>query len=164
MDKYRVKERVEIMLTIIDIIRSLSLLIGEHFPDYPVNDRDMVEEFPRPSYFIDVGDITTELATNGFTSEKADIEIYFYCADIYQGFLQLLDMKNELFQLLSKPLKITSEDGEMVAHVVLNNLKITISKADKALRVDCESELIQAIPELDYPYNEYMETLEVKGD
>lgn len=152
------------MLSIIDIIRALSLLIGEKFPSYPVNDRDMVEEFPRPSYFIDVGDIVTELATNGYTREKTQLEIFFFCEDIYQGFLNLLDMKNELFQVLSKPLKVTSEDGEMVAHVVLNNLTITISKVDKALKVECESELIQAIPELDYPYNEYMEELAVKGD
>lgn len=152
------------MLSIIDIIRALSLLIGEHFPDYPVNDRDSTEEFPRPSYFIDVGDIITELATNGYTREKTQLEIYFFCEDIYRGFLQLLDMKNELFQVLSKPLKVESEDGESVAHVVLNNLTITISKTDKALRVDCESELIQPIPELDYPNYDYMQELNVKGD
>lgn len=152
------------MLSIIDIIRALSLLIGEKFPDYPVNDRDITEEFPRPSYFIDVGDIVTELATNGFTREKTQLEIFFFCEDIYQGFLQLLDMKNELIQVLSKPIKVTSEDGELTAHVVLNNLTITISKADKALKVEGESELVQAIPELNYPNYDYMEELEVKGE
>lgn len=150
------------MLSIIDIIRALSLLIGEKFPQYPVNDRDNTEEFPRPSYFIDVGDIIGEMATNGYTREKANIEIYFFTEDIYKGFIELLDMKNELLRVLSKPLEVTSEDGEYTAHVVFNDLTVTISKADKALRVDCESELIQAIPELDYPYNEYMEHLDVK--
>lgn len=151
------------MLSIIDIIRALSEMIGEHYPRYPVNDRDLTEEFPRPSYFIDVGDITTELATNGYTSEKCNIEIYFFTEDIYQGFLELLDMKNDLIGRLAKPLQVTSEDGELTAHVVFNDLKATISKADKALRIDIESELVQPIPELDYPYNDYMEQLEFNG-
>ena len=36
------------MLSVIDIIRALSLLIEEKFPDFPVVDRDLTEGFPRP--------------------------------------------------------------------------------------------------------------------
>lgn len=150
------------MLSVIDIIRSLSILIGEHFPRYPVNDRDTVEEFPRPSYFIDIDDIVGEMATNGYTKETCKLEIYFFCEDVYKGFLELLDMKNELLKVLSKPLKVTSEDETLTAHVVFDNLTVTISKVDKALKVECTSELIQPINELDYPYNEYMDTLYYK--
>ena len=48
------------MLSVIDIIRALSLLIEEKFPDFPVVDRDLTEGFPRPCYFIDVEGLVTE--------------------------------------------------------------------------------------------------------
>lgn len=144
------------MLSIIDVIRALSELVEENFPDYPVNDRDLEEGFPRPSYFIDIDTVKTDYVTANHVRDVAKIELYFFAEDIYSGFLELLDMKNDLLALLSEPLIITNEDGEIQAHVVFNDVSVEISKADKALRCDMESELIQALPEkdIDLPFIE----------
>lgn len=137
------------MLSVIDIIRALSGLIETNFPQYPVNDRDINEDFPRPSYFVDVDNIVGENVTAEFVKESAEINIYFFEEDIYSGFLNLLDMKNELLSLLTEPLPLTDENGKTVAHVVFNDVRVEISKADKALRVDMTSELIQGLPPKD---------------
>ncbi len=42
------------MLSVIDVIRGLTELISEKYPNYPVCDMDIDEDYPRPSYFIDV--------------------------------------------------------------------------------------------------------------
>ena len=89
------------MLSVIDIIRALSLLIEEKFPDFPVVDRDLTEGFPRPCYFIDVEGLVTENLTNRLIKETADIEISFFAEDIYEGFLRLLEVNSELVAALT---------------------------------------------------------------
>ena len=133
------------MLSIIDIIRSLSSLIESNFPDYPIQDRDLEEGFDRPCYFIDINSVVTESLTNKLVKETANIEIDFLSEDIYKGFLNLLDVKNELVILFSNPLPLTDEQGNSVAHVVFNDVRTEIVKADKALICTMTTELIQEI-------------------
>ena len=147
------------MLSVIDVIKALTLLVESNFPSYPVNDRDLVEGFNRPSYFIDVDEVRGENVTSDFVKETADLSLFFFEEDIYSGFLKLLEMKNELLELLGKPLALTDENGNVVAHVVFNDVSVTISKADKALTCVMTSELIQkrADNEADLPYIEEIE-------
>jgi len=51
---------VSTILSVIDVIRALSELIETKYPDYQVIDMDVDEDYPRPSYFIDVDDVTTD--------------------------------------------------------------------------------------------------------
>lgn len=131
------------MLSVINVIKALTLLVESNFPNYPVNDRDLTEGFDRPSYFIDIDEVRGENVTSELVKETADISLYFFEEDIYSGFLKLLDMKNELLELLGAPLALTDENGNIVAHVVFNDVSVTISKADKALTCVMTSELIQ---------------------
>ena len=133
------------MLSVIDIIRALSLLIEEKFPDFPVVDRDLTEGFPRPCYFIDVEGLVTENLTNRLIKETADIEISFFAEDIYEGFLRLLEVNSELIAALTEPLPITDMDGETVAHVVFNDVRTEVIKVDKALICNLSTELVQEI-------------------
>lgn len=147
------------MLSVIDIIKSLSLLVEKNFPNYPVNDRDLQEGFDRPSYFIDVGDVQGENLTACYVKETANLSLSFFEEDIYSGFLKLLDMKNKLLELLREPLALTDENGVIVAHVVFNDVSVSISKADKALTCTMTSELVQAREdnEKDLPFVESIE-------
>lgn len=137
------------MLSVIDIIRALSLLIEEKFPDFPVVDRDLTEGFPRPCYFIDVEGLVTENLTNRLIKETADIEISYFAEDIYEGFLRLLEVNSELVAALTEPLPITDMNGETVAHVVFNDVRTEIIKADKSLTFSMTTELIQGVPDGD---------------
>lgn len=131
------------MLSVIDVIKALTILVESNFPNYPVNDRDVTEGFERPSYFIDIEEVKTENVTAQHVKETAELVLVFFEQDIYKGFLNLLDMKNELIELLNRPLELTDENGKTVAHVVFNDVSMTVSNADKALTCTMSSELIQ---------------------
>lgn len=133
------------MLSVIDIIRALSSCIESNFPDYPVVDRDLEEGFPRPCYFIDINSVVSESLTHKLVKDTADIEIDFLAEDIYRGFLNLLDVKNKLVKLFSEPLALTDEGGNVIAHVVFNDVRTEVIKADKALICNLSTELVQEI-------------------
>ena len=133
------------MLSVIDIIRALSSCIESNFPDYPVVDRDLEEGFPRPCYFIDINSVVYESLTHKLVKDTADIEIDFLAEDIYKGFLNLLDVKNKLVKLFSEPLALTDEGGNVIAHVVFNDVRTEVIKADKALICNLSTELVQEI-------------------
>lgn len=133
------------MLSVIDIIRAISSCIESNFPDYPVVDRDLEEGFPRPCYFIDINSVVSESLTHKLVKDTADIEIDFLAEDIYKGFLNLLDVKNKLVKLFSEPLALTDEGGNVIAHVVFNDVRTEVIKADKALICNLSTELVQEI-------------------
>ena len=133
------------MLSVIDIIRALSSCIESNFPDYPVVDRDLEEGFPRPCYFIDINSVVSESLTHKLVKDTADIEIDFLAEDIYKGFLNLLDVKNKLVKLFSELLALTDEGGNVIAHVVFNNVRTEVIKVDKALICNLSTELVQEI-------------------
>ena len=141
------------MYSVIDIIKALSLLIEKHFPEYPVNDRDLTEGFDRPSYFIDVDRVETTDLTAYLMQEESDIVLYFFEEDNYRGFLKLLQMKNQLVTVLKDPLELTNDDGDTVMHVTLDSLTTTVSKADKALICSFSTVLVQEITDPDHDHD-----------
>lgn len=148
------------MLSVIDVIKALSILIEYRFPSYPVMDMDATEGFPRPSYFIDIDEVRGENVTSHYVRETADLSLYFLEENVYQGFLKLLEMKNELLELLNEPLPLRDDNGNVLCHVVFNNLDVTVNKDDKSLVCTMTSELIQerVDREADLPYIEDLET------
>lgn len=131
------------MLTVIDIIKALTTAIETKFPDYPVNSRDIEEGFDRPSYFLDVEDVTTEQFTSNYVKETSNLVIYFFASDIHKGFLKLLQTKNELLKLLAEPLPLTNKAGDILGHACFGNISATINKSDMALTCTMSGELIQ---------------------
>lgn len=145
------------MLSVIDIIRALSELIGTKYPNYPVVDMDITEDYPRPSYFIDVDDIETSWVANDYIKESSNLKIIFFAAERYEGFLELLDMKNNLTVLFDDPLYVTN--GEEEYYVPLLNTASDIYKTDKVLEFTLRADLIQKVERKET--EPYMEELNV---
>lgn len=145
------------MLSVIDIIRALSELIEAKYPNYPVVDIDITEDYPRPSYFIDVDDIETSWVANDYIKESSNLKIIFFAAERYEGFLELLDMKNNLTVLFDDPLYVTNGQDEY--YVSLLNTASDIYKADKVLEFTLRADLIQKVERKEI--EPYMEELNV---
>lgn len=128
------------MITVIDIIRALTERLEKEFPNYPVTTRDLTEGFDRPSYYIDVEEVRSGQLTSDYVREAADLIIYYFAEDIYKGFLDLLNVKAKLQEILDEPLKV-----EVGCHAVFSNVNITISNTDKALICTCSTEIIQEV-------------------
>lgn len=145
------------MLSVIDVIRALSELIESKYPDYPIVDMDITEDYPRPSYFIDVDDIETSWTANDYIKESSNLKIIFFAAERYEGFLELLDMKNNLTVLFDDPLYVTN--GREEYYVSLLNTASDIYKTDKVLEFTLRADLIQKVERQET--EPYMEDLNV---
>lgn len=145
------------MLSVIDIIRALSELIETKYPNYPVVDMDITEDYPRPSYFIDADDIETSWVANDYIKESSNLKIIFFAAERYEGFLELLDMKNNLTVLFDDPLYVTN--GKEEYYVSLLNTASDIYKTDKVLEFTLRADLIQKVERKET--EPYMEELNV---
>lgn len=143
------------MLSVIDIIRGLTELISEKYPNYPVCDMDIDEDYPRPSYFIDVEDVNTSWVATDYIKESSNIQIVFFAENRYEGFLDLLDMKNNLTVLFDEPLHINDETSEYYVSLLTTNSDLY--KQDKVLTFNVQADLIQKVERVDN--NPYMEEL-----
>lgn len=128
------------MLSVIDIIRSLTVLLRENF-QYPTVDYDVEEGFPRPCYFIDVDSVTGSNITSRYVQEESQLTVYFFEEDNYKGFLKLLQMKDSLLELFAKPLEV--EKDSLLAHVLFDDVSVDVSKVDKVLSCTMSTVLIQ---------------------
>lgn len=143
------------MLSVIDVIRGLTELISEKYPNYPVCDMDIDEDYPRPSYFIDVEDVNTAWVATDYIKESSNIQIVFFAENRYEGFLDLLDMKNNLTVLFDEPLHISDETSEYYVSLLTTNSDLY--KQDKVLTFNVQVDLIQKVERVDN--NPYMEEL-----
>ena len=144
------------ILSVIDIIRALSELIEKEYPDYPINDMDIDEGFPRPSYFIEVEDVQTSWTATDYLKESSNLQIAFFAPDRYEGFLELLDMKNHLTLLFNEPLYVHNDDSEQ--YVTLLETTSDVFKNDKVLTFSFTADLIQKVERDEGDY--YMEDLD----
>ena len=135
------------MYTIINVIKALSELIEANFPNYPVNDRDIEEGFDRPSYFIDIENTVAENITQYLIRESCELKLYFFAENNYHGFLALLQMRAQLLDLLRRPLRITNDDNEVIAHILFTDVSAEVYKADKTLECTLTSEWVQQRPD-----------------
>ena len=145
------------MLSVIDVIRALSEMIEVKYPQYPIIDMDVDENFPRPAYFIDVENIETSFIATDYIQESSTIKIVFFSTDNYKGFLELLDMKNNLLSMFDEPLYI--HDDTMEYYVTLHDTDSMLYKSDKVLEFTLHADLIQKVERKEI--DRYMEKLDV---
>ncbi len=145
------------MLTTIDIIRSLTQLINDKCPQYKIIDYDVDEGFEKPAFFIEPEDINTSWVATDYIKESSTLKIVFFAENRYEGFLDLLDMKNILLLAFDDPLYIT--DGKTEYYCTLLTTDSDIYKTDKVLTFNIQADLIQKVERKEVkPYMENLET------
>lgn len=150
------------ILSVIDIIRALSELIESKYPTYPVVDMDIDEDYPRPSYFIDVEDVNTSWVATDYIKESSNLKIVFFAENRYEGFLNLLDMKNNLTMLFDDPIRVSDEKNEY--YVKMLTTASDLYKQDKVLTFNIQADLIQKVERNEtQPYMEHLDVNMLKG-
>ncbi len=145
------------MLTVIDVIRALSELIEKEYPQFRLIDYDVDEGFEKPAFFIEPEDINTSWVTSDYLKESSNLKIVFFAEDRYEGFIDLLDMKNNLMKDFEEPLYITN--GKTEYYCQLLTTASDIFKQDKVLTFDIQADLIQKVERKEVqPYMENLET------
>ena len=118
---------------------------------------DIDEEYPRPCYYIDVENIDTSFVATDYIKESSTIKIVFFASDRYEGFLELLDMKNNLLSMFDDPLYIHDDTTEY--YVTLHDTDSMLYKSDKVLEFTLHADLIQRVERKEI--DRYMENLDV---
>lgn len=133
--------------SVIDVIRALSNLIEKEYPNYPIVDYDVDEDYPRPCYFIETESVKTQWVAVDYIEELSDLKIVFFAEDRYEGFLDLLEMKNHLTQLFNEPLEL--DNGYFVS---LLETTSELFKGDKVLEFSFQVSIVNQIErnETDY--------------
>lgn len=133
--------------SVIDVIRALSNLIEKEYPNYPIVDYDVDEDYPRPCYFIETESVKTQWVAVDYLEELSDLQIVFFADDRYDGFLELLEMKNHLTQLFNEPLEL--DNGYFVS---LLETTSELFKGDKVLEFSFQVSIVNQIErnETDY--------------
>ena len=150
------------ILSVIDIIRALSELIESKYPNYPVVDMDIDEDYPRPSYFIDVEDVNTSWVATDYIKESSNLNIVFFSENRYEGFLNLLDMKNNLTMLFDDPIRVSDEKNEY--YVKMLTTASDLYKQDKVLTFNIQADFIQKVERNEtQPYMEHLDVNMLKG-
>lgn len=108
---------------------------------------DIDEGYPRPSYFVEVESVKTQWVATDYIEELSDLQIVFFAEDRYEGFLDLLEMKNHLTQLFNEPLEL--DNGYYVS---LLETTSELFKADKVLEFSFQVSIVNQIErnETDY--------------
>jgi hypothetical protein len=138
---------VNTITSVIDVIRALSNLIEKEYPNYPIVDYDVDEDYPRPCYFIETESVKTQWVAVDYLEELSDLQIVFFAEDRYDGFLELLEMKNHLTQLFNEPLEL--DNGYFVS---LLETTSELFKGDKVLEFSFQVSIVNQIErnETDY--------------
>lgn len=91
--------------------------------------------------------VHTEWVATDYIQESSDLEITFFAENRYEGFLELLDMKNNLTKLFNEPLQITDN-----FYVTLLETTSEIFKQDKVLTFSFTANIVNKIErdETDY--------------
>lgn len=145
------------MLSVVDVIRSLTQLISDNYPQYKVIDYDIDEGFEKPSFFIEPEDINTSWVASDYIKESSTLKIVFFAENRYEGFLDLLDMKNNLTVLFDDPLYIT--DGKTEYYCQMLTTDSDLYKQDKVLTFNIQADLIQKVERKETkPYMEELNT------
>ena len=137
-------------------------MIEHNYPNYPVVDMDIDEDYPRPSYFIDVEDVNTSWVATDYIKESSNLKIVFFAENRYEGFLNLLDMKNNLTMLFDDPIHVSDETNEY--YVKMLTTASDLYKQDKVLTFNIQADLIQKVERVEtQPYMEHLDVNVMKG-
>lgn len=123
---------------------------------------DIDEDYPRPSYFIDVEDVNTSWVATDYIKESSNLNIVFFAENRYEGFLNLLDMKNNLTMLFDDPIRVSDEKNEY--YVKMLTTASDLYKQDKVLTFNIQADLIQKVERNEtQPYMEHLDVNMLKG-
>ena len=131
----------------IDVIYALSSLLETEFPTIPIKDEDEAEGFDRSCFAISVFDME-DGKVGEMNETNIDMSVFYFCKGLNSGFLELLNMKKALAELLQEPIKVDDD-----FYFTCDDLSFVISKSDKALSAEFSVHLVQyKEPDTEYYY------------
>lgn len=125
--------------TLAHVIKALTIAVRDCL-GVEENDRDIEEGYKRPSFFIDVSDITDNVFTDEFTVDEYALDVFYFAPERETGFLDLINAREKLSELLRGYLVTDTGTG-----ITFDNVKHRVEKRDKTLVTTFDITIVQRI-------------------
>lgn len=148
------------LVTPAEVIARFTRVLQGAFPDVPVQNTDITEGFQRPCFFLDLEGIDTDRAGTYYEDELS-FRLYYFAADTYKGFLDLLKKRDAIIKLLQDTTRLDpDEESEKYGFVIQadDGIRSFINQTDKVLQIAFTVDLVQEDDRL--PDAELIENLE----
>lgn len=148
------------LITPAEVIARFTKVLQSAFPDVPVQNTDISEGFKRPCFFLDLEGIDTD-RVGIYYQDELSFRLYYFAADTYKGFLDLLKKRDVIIQLLQDATRLNNdEESDRYGFVIQadDDIRSDINQSDKALQIAFTVDLVQEDDRL--PDAELIEELE----
>ena len=141
------------MITLANIMKAITIEVRNTL-GVKANDRDIEEGFDRPSFYLDVDGISdSNIGDEGYRYDTYDLVLYFFAEKRKTGFLDVLNAREKLRELLDSRIECEGGFG-----ITFDDVEHTINKADKSLITKFSVLAVQRKP--DTSTEPYMEDLD----
>lgn len=150
------------LVTPAEVIARFTRVLQSAFPDVPVQNTDISEGFQRPCFFLDLEGVDTG-RVGTYYEDGLFFRLYYFAADTYKGFLDLLKKRDAIIQLLQDTTRLDpDENSEKYGFVIQadDTIRSDINQADKVLQIAFTVDLVQDDDRL--PDAEIIDSLEFK--
>lgn len=148
------------LVTPAEVIARFTRALQSAFPDVPVQNTDISEGFQRPCFFLDLEGVDTG-RVGTYYEDGLSFRLYYFAADTYKGFIDLLKKRDAIIQLLQDTTRLDpDENSEKYGFVIQadDTIRSDINQADKVLQIAFSVDLVQEDDRL--PDAELIENLE----
>lgn len=129
------------MIELTDCVRAISEALEAKFGAPPLT-KDITEEFPRPALFLYPA--SAQSVWEGLLRHDTyDFTVVRFTANLYSGYVELLNAVSALTDTLSVPITATTADGGQSYRMVPEELTYEFFRADMAVEVRFRVELYQ---------------------
>lgn len=143
------------MVTLKNVIATISSMLINAFPEIPIQSTDIKEGFEQPSFYVELDNFKTNLLNKWHKEYKVSIRIYYFPSNDYKNQIELLEIQEILSDLFLKGIWI--ENTHFFVYKTEDNLDFTIT--DGVLQLQFYLNYVQTIEEDDI--TELMEDLDI---
>lgn len=150
------------LVTPAEVIARFTRVLQSAFPDVSVQNTDITEGFKRPCFFLDLEGVDTG-RVGTYYEDGLSFRLYYFAADTYKGFVDLLKKRDAIIQLLQDTTRLDpDENSEKYGFVIQADdmIRSDINQADKVLQIAFTVDLVQDDDRL--PDAEIIDSLEFK--
>ena len=124
------------MLTTIDILKALLDLLRVNFPTITIQNSDLSVIEKRPCFYINLISSKSDKSSDLFTENTDSVDLIYFAPCLYDGFIDLLKMKESLKTLFKKPIKINN------TYVLPDDITFNVNRDDSVLNCIFDIKLI----------------------
>ncbi len=131
------------MITTIKSFKAINDLLIAKFPNVKIHHQDLKTVITRPCFYINLINTKEQKVSSDFSQHTDSFDLIYFATERYEGFLELLQVKEQLNTLLKSSIKIDED------FIPITDAEFNINKDDYILNTLFSISTIQRDEETD---------------